>query len=205
MDIIHGLVQIACSSCLEQKALPTTEQSNSVSEEQAYAKDAALILYNLASFDRPKFYIPGETVRQAKDRRRFILWGGLFGLYYLSVNTKVKEISELCETTKLKEFELRDHEDLVKVLKLYTESLKEDSNSKEKISSRNDPNTVATAQTHKLSEEEKPEGATAEIMQNQDEQKEAALIKPVNLDTSAPQDVVFPEYFLVLKMTKIEY
>ena len=185
METVHGLIPIALSSCMEQKQA-TNSNTNSVSEEQAYAKDAAMALYNLANFNRPKFYIPGETVRQARDRRKFILWGGLLALYHISNHTKVKEIEEFCEGAGLKELDLRNHEDLVRVMKLYLESMEESTKGKATLVE------PALVRAHKLSDEEK--GDSGEAAPGQEELSPGSGgAKQVNLDTSVPEDVAFPE------------
>lgn len=111
---VHTLIEVAISSCGEQDL-----QSSSVLEAQSYAKDATVILYNLANFYKSRFYIPGETARQEKDRKRFLLWGGLLALYYIGTNSRVKEVIEFCEAAKVTSFDVQYQEDLVKVLKVY--------------------------------------------------------------------------------------
>lgn len=113
MEVVHAAIEVALTSCREQ------DSQGSALEEQGYAKDAVAVLCNLANFDKAKFYIPGETVRQEKDLRKFLLWGGLLALYYVGANAKTKEVIEFCEATKLTSLDLRYQEDLVKVLRAY--------------------------------------------------------------------------------------
>lgn len=186
-DTVHGLIQIALTSCKEADRPAGPEQTSSMSEEREYARDAVMALYNLAHFDRPKYYIPGETVRQAKDRRKFFLWGGMLLLQHLSTNTKVKEVAEFCDSMNLKELELRDHEDEVKVLKLYVEA---GGGTTRGPNSRNEIMAVSS-QTQKPAEEER-ECDVVVALPTVDETGTGA--KVISLDSSSPQDVFFPEY-----------
>jgi len=111
---VHLFIEVAISSCGEQDS-----QSSSVLEMQSNAKDATVILYNLGNFDKSKFYIPGETAKQEKDRKRFLLWGGLLALYYIGINAKIKDVVEFCEATKLTSLDIQYQEDLMKTLKVY--------------------------------------------------------------------------------------
>ena len=134
------------------------------------------VLYNLAHFDKSRFYIPGETIRQAKDRRRFILWGGLFGLYYFASNTTLKDMTDFCDNIKLKSLDLRDYEDLLKVTKLYLEQLND---SKSNI-------------------EESDQKQIGFILKPTDDDIfETDDTKIPNLDNATSSDIIFPEYFIL--------
>jgi len=113
-DIAHALVDSLLLSC---------EGKNEI--EGVYIKDLINVLCNLTYSDKLRFYIPGETIKQEKIRRKFLLWGGLIGLYYFINNTRMKDVSELCGTIRIKTISLRDYEDMLKVLKLHLESLNE--------------------------------------------------------------------------------
>lgn len=105
-DFIHALTNSLVVSCSRDVC-------------KAFVKDCAAVLCNLAYSDKLRFYIPGETIKQEKVRRKLLLWGGLIGLYYFVGNTSVREAGELCESVRNKAMSLRDYEDLLKVLKLY--------------------------------------------------------------------------------------
>lgn len=189
LEIVHGLIQITLNACKEEdKPSVPPDQNSSVAEERAYVKDAVQTLYNLANFDRPRCYIPGETVRQSKDRRKFMLWGGLVALRYLSEHAKVKEISEFCEVSRLKDLEIRDLEDCVKVLKLSLEGIDEKKDKTAQLA-----RTLSSLQAVNQAEEDKLEPEAGAIP-TQDERVPSTTNKLVSLDSSTPQDVCFPEY-----------
>ena len=131
VEIVHLLIDIVMSSCIEEF------QNNGNFEEQSFAKDALIILYNLANLNKSKFYIPGETIRQVEDRRKFIIWGGFLALHYISNKSKVKEVIDFWDNVKLKYLDLRDHEEVVKVIRSYLKvtsetKLKEENNMTER-------------------------------------------------------------------------
>lgn len=117
-ETVHNLIQVALKSCQIEE---NKNNNNTNGEDEGqFAKESVQILYNLAGFNKPKFYIPGETVKQARDHSKFILLGGLNCLYFIKGNTKIPDIVEFCENSKLKCLELKDVENMITVLKLYS-------------------------------------------------------------------------------------
>ena len=104
------------------KSGATTISSGSPEGDKPITISAIQILYNLANFSRPRFYIPGETVRNARERYNFLLWGGLLCLDYVSKNTKNQEIAQYCENTVIKYMDIKDYEDIASSIKLFLES-----------------------------------------------------------------------------------
>ncbi|MDR3581699.1 MAG: hypothetical protein P4L67_00285 [Candidatus Pacebacteria bacterium] len=186
-DIVHGLIQVALSTCKEEgkATVAGSESASNLNEEKGCARDVVQSLYNLASFDRPRFYIPGETVRQSRDRLRFLLWGGLYALYYLLPHAKVKEVAEFCEASRIKDMELRDFEDMIKSVRLHVQSL-ESSSSAAVVHKLLPPAPAAEAQ---------PAASTAspeeENRDGEDHFPGAGTAKAI--DACGPQDVCFPE------------
>lgn len=129
IEYIHKLIQILVIAPKDHN-------------ENIYAKDALRILYNLANFDHPKFYIPGETVRQARDSFKFNVWGGMICLYYLSKSTKNQELLEFCSESKLQDFEIRDLEQMLRILKIFFKGSSEINEKEELFNNREDSNKV---------------------------------------------------------------
>jgi hypothetical protein len=118
MEAVHSLIQVAIDSCQTESKVANKQTTNiNVEEEGGYSKEAVRILYNLANFDLPKFYIPGETVRWAREKNKFLIWGGLFALYYISSHSKNSEITEFCEKSKLKDLDVKEIENIINSLK----------------------------------------------------------------------------------------
>ena len=90
-------------------------QANEIEEDEFpyYPIQSLKILYNLANFNRPKCYIPGETAVLGLTRQKFIMWGGLTCLYYISEYTKIEEIEEFCKNSMLRELDINDLESVL--------------------------------------------------------------------------------------------
>eukprot|EP00826_Nyctotherus_ovalis_P057937 TRINITY_DN7938_c0_g1_i3.p1 TRINITY_DN7938_c0_g1~~TRINITY_DN7938_c0_g1_i3.p1 ORF type:complete len:117 (+),score=20.94 TRINITY_DN7938_c0_g1_i3:36-386(+) len=73
-EIVHNLIELALNACAEN----TTDKT-----DECFVGEALKILYNLASFDRRRCYIPGETAAVSQRRREFAAWGGLVAIYYI--------------------------------------------------------------------------------------------------------------------------
>ncbi len=122
-ETVHGLIQVAIASCgSERKTSGPQEPSVGTEDDKFYAKEAVRILHNLANFDRPKCYIPGETVRQKRDAGRYMQWGGLISLYYVRAHAKVPEIREFCDNSKVRDLDIKDLEAMIETLKQVLES-----------------------------------------------------------------------------------
>ena len=140
LEAVHSLIQVAMDSCLNENKI-ANKQAPNTEDEGGYSKEAVRILYNLASFDLPKFYIPGETVRWAREKNKFLIWGGLFALYYISSHSKNAEIIEFCEKSKLKDLDVKEMENIINVLKgLHEESVP---------AAEKNPDTVANSEEQK--------------------------------------------------------
>lgn len=99
--VIHKLVVLALSSCD-----PTIMQKTE--DEKYYVVEAVKILYNLASFDRVRYYIPGETASVSQRRKRFSAWGGLVSLYYLNQSSVLSEVRSFFESSSMKDIQVAD-------------------------------------------------------------------------------------------------
>jgi len=93
-EIIHDLLSVSLSACD-----PQVEQKTD--EEKQVIKETSKILYNLASFDRAKFYIPGETANVSQNREKFASWGGLIGLFGLSHFAKLNDVKVMLDIQNL--------------------------------------------------------------------------------------------------------
>ena len=103
-ETIHSLISLslpALESATEQKA----------EEEKSYIRESVRVLHNLAAFDRPKFYIPGETVNVSQGREKFSACGGLVGLYYLGKYAVLPEVKKFFESNN--NMELNDLTNIV--------------------------------------------------------------------------------------------
>ena len=116
IEIVHQLISLSLESC------KNTNDKNNIIIKDEYIKDSSLILHNLANFDISKVYIPGETIKQSKDRRKFMLWGGMIALLYLSTNSNIKEVRDICENINKDFLTIKFQEDLIKVLSIYLKS-----------------------------------------------------------------------------------
>lgn len=135
IGIMHKLIDVSLASHLK------LAEANTIEEQ--YARNAVLILSCLASIDMPVVYIPGETTNQARDRKRFMQWGGMATLILLSHHSKLNELSIVCEGANIKNLKLKLHEDLVKMIKTYLGNKNTDS--KEVLNSHgNAPKLVNT-------------------------------------------------------------
>ena len=87
-EIIHSLISLALKSC-DASAEARAE------DIKTYSINAVKTLYNLAEFDRARFYIPGETEDISQKHIKFSTWGGMLALYYLRQFCEIPEISKL--------------------------------------------------------------------------------------------------------------
>ena len=110
------MIDLALQSCDKEYAIKTED-------EKSYVIEAIQILYNMAAFDRVRFYIPGETANMSQRRKKFASFGGFTIIYYLSKCSEYEDIRKLFETLKVKEIQIAD-------LTLTLESLKEYLNKK---------------------------------------------------------------------------
>lgn len=98
-ETAHKLIELALNSCAENTAGKT---------EECHVCEALKILYNLASFDRRRCYIPGETAAVSQRRKEFAAWGGLVAIYYIDCVSVLPSVKTLLESLKLKEMEVSD-------------------------------------------------------------------------------------------------
>ncbi len=103
LPTVHTLITIALEACES-----TSSFIANVEDGKGYVKDAVRVLYNLAFFDRPKYYIPGETAIHGRCRQQFVLWGGLCSLYYVNAKAKLQDVREFCDNTKTKDMDSPD-------------------------------------------------------------------------------------------------
>jgi hypothetical protein len=118
-DIVHSLIASALESCDPKNQTATAD------DEKCYSKETVRALYNLASFDRTRFYIPGETAFISKNREQFVLWGGLVALYYISTHAQHPDVKKFCENTKLKDIETVDLDLINAAIKSHIDSKKQ--------------------------------------------------------------------------------
>eukprot|EP00826_Nyctotherus_ovalis_P064018 TRINITY_DN9386_c0_g1_i1.p2 TRINITY_DN9386_c0_g1~~TRINITY_DN9386_c0_g1_i1.p2 ORF type:complete len:157 (-),score=11.90 TRINITY_DN9386_c0_g1_i1:431-901(-) len=123
IGIVHRLIDVSLTSLLK------SAETNAIEEQ--YARNAVQILHYLANIGTPAVYIPGETTNQARDRKRFMLWGGMATLIFLNHNSKFNELSNTCESASIKNLKLKLHEDLVRVIKVYLENKSNEVQSRE--------------------------------------------------------------------------
>ncbi len=118
-DIVHGLIGLALRSL---DAEPKQIAFGAPEEDKEYIKESVRALYNLASFDRVKCYIPGESVALVRGREKFILWGGLLALYQISSRAQLEGVQKFCEHTHLHDMEPTDLDQVASTLRLYIEA-----------------------------------------------------------------------------------
>lgn len=117
-SVIHKLITLALSSCSEL-----------MDDSKFYVVEAVKVLYNLASFDRVRYYIPGETASVSQRRKKFSAWGGMIGLYYLNQHSTLTDVKEFFENSSMKDIQVADLvlvRDTVKKLAIEQESHKSD-------------------------------------------------------------------------------
>ena len=102
-------------------ACQSTGQSNPSENDKGYLLDALKTLYHLAYFDRPRYYIPGETATQSRNRQKFAVCGGLLALIYIYSRSSIPEVKEFCETKKMNDIEPKDLDLASYVIQLYLE------------------------------------------------------------------------------------
>jgi len=95
--IIHKMLKLALTSCEEV-----------IDDNKFYAVEVIKVLYNLASFDRVRYYIPGETASVSQRRKKFAAWGGLVGLYYLNQHSTLTEVKDFFENSSMKDIQVAD-------------------------------------------------------------------------------------------------
>jgi hypothetical protein len=136
--VIHKLLTLALTSC-----------ETLLDDKKFYAVDATKVLYNLASFDRVRYYIPGETASVSQRRKKFATWGGLVGLYYLNQHSTLTEVKDFFENSSMKDVQVAD-------LVLLRDTVKKLVNGKEEIQKSEEQN-VQSSTSLKENEVQQPE------------------------------------------------
>jgi hypothetical protein len=114
VELIHRLIELALQSCAKVEAF-TPQRA----QEMKCVVAAIRILYNLGNFDRPKCYIPGTTVKQVKQGKSLMLWGGHLCLYFISKKATNPQVRDFCQQSQLHDFSWTDLAEMLILLSTY--------------------------------------------------------------------------------------
>lgn len=166
-------MQLALDTCQQNQTIPSEN-------EKYYVLEALKTLYHLAYFDRPRYYIPGETATQSRNRQRFAVWGGLIALININCNSTLQESKEFCKAKRMSDIETKDLDLAAYIIQLYLEK-KENGGKK-------------TGEKQDVIKNAQPEVVLADKFTSQN----AMFVRYGLIEQINKNDIIFPEYFYFL-------